>query len=239
MTWEQLQIEAYEGNMQLPQRELVIYTWGNVSRFSKELDQFAIKPSGIAYEKLTAQDLPVIDLTGARVHGDKNPSSDTMTHIVLYQNWGEVIGAVVHVHSPYATAFAQAGLPIPCFGTTHADYFYGDIPVTRPLTQQETEEAYEENTGRVIVECFSQGGRNPVHAPGVLVYGHGPFAWGKDANEAVMNAAVIEQVAKMAYVTLGLNPAKQPLEAYTQDKHFLRKHGPNATYGQREETQKG
>ena len=186
-------------------------------------------PSGVDYDKLSPEDMVVMDLDGNRVEGDLNPSSDTPTHIELYKAFKD-LGGIVHTHSPWATSWAQAGRSIPCYGTTHADYFYGEIPCARSLTKEEIEEAYEKNTGLVIIETFKD--KNPVYVPGVLCTNHGPFTWGADAAEAVHNAVVLEEVAKMAYRCEHLNPEAKPAPQYLQDKHFFRKHGANAYYGQ-------
>lgn len=191
---EQLKKEVYEANMELPKRGLITYTWGNVSGIDRESGLFVIKPSGVDYDKLSPEDMVVMDLDGNRVEGDLNPSSDTPTHIELYKAFKD-LGGIVHTHSPWATSWAQAGRSIPCYGTTHADYFYGEIPCARSLTKEEIEEAYEKNTGLVIIETFKD--KNPVYVPGVLCTNHGPFTWGADAAEAVHNAVVLEEVAKM------------------------------------------
>jgi len=226
----QLKQLVYEANMELWRRGLVIYTWGNVSQIDREKGLVAIKPSGVPYETMTPDQIVVMDLhTGSVVEGSLNPSSDAPTHLELYRAWPE-IGGVTHTHSPCATSWAQAGRAIPCFGTTHADYFRGDIPVSRFLTPAETNEAYEANTGKVIVEAFH--GRNPVHTPAVLTRGHGPFTWGKSAMDSVHNAVVLEELAKMGMWTLSLTPDQQALPDHISDKHFYRKHGPNAYYGQ-------
>ncbi|CRZ33605.1 L-ribulose-5-phosphate 4-epimerase [Herbinix hemicellulosilytica] len=227
---ERLKKEVYEANMELPKRGLVTYTWGNVSGIDRNEGLFVIKPSGVPYEELKPEDMVVIDLNGNKVEGKYNPSSDTPTHLELYLAFPE-IGGVVHTHSPAATAWAQAGRSLPCYGTTHADYFYGEIPCTRSLTKEEVEAAYEKNTGLVIIETFRN--INPLHVPGVLVKNHGPFTWGKDAANAVYNSVVLEEVAKMNLMTEILNANMQPAPQYIQDKHFLRKHGPNAYYGQK------
>ena len=227
---EKLKKEVYEANMELPKRGLVTYTWGNVSGIDRNEGLFVIKPSGVPYEELKPEDMVVIDLNGNKVEGKYNPSSDTPTHLELYLAFPE-IGGVVHTHSPAATAWAQAGRSLPCYGTTHADYFYGEIPCTRSLTKEEVEAAYEKNTGLVIIETFRN--INPLHVPGVLVKNHGPFTWGKDAANAVYNSVVLEEVAKMNLMTEILNANMQPAPQYIQDKHFLRKHGPNAYYGQK------
>lgn len=226
---EKLKKEVYEANMELPRRGLITYTWGNVSGIDREQGLFVIKPSGIRYEDLKLEDMVVMDLAGNKVEGSYNPSSDTATHLELYLAFPE-IGGVVHTHSPSATAWAQAGRSISCYGTTHADYFYGEIPCARSLTAKEVEEAYEKNTGLVIIETFQ--GKNPMHVPGVLCKNHGPFTWGKDAAEAVHNSVVLEEIAKMNLMTEQLNGNMNPAPQYLQDKHFLRKHGPNAYYGQ-------
>lgn len=226
---EKLKNEVYEANMELPRRGLITYTWGNVSGIDREQGLFVIKPSGVRYEELKPEDMVVMDLLGNKVEGRYNPSSDTATHLELYIAYPE-IGGVVHTHSSAATAWAQAGRSIPCYGTTHADYFYGEIPCARSLTAEEVEEAYEKNTGLVIIETFR--GKNPMHVPGVLCKNHGPFTWGKDAAEAVHNSVVLEEIAKMNLMTEQLNKNMVPAPDYLQDKHFLRKHGPNAYYGQ-------
>lgn len=226
---EALKQQVYEANMELPKRGLVTYTWGNVSGFDKETGYFAIKPSGVDYDDLKPEDMVIMDLDGNKIEGKYNPSSDTKTHIELYKAWPEV-GGIVHTHSSWATQWAQAGRSIPSYGTTHADYFYGDIPCARSLTPEEIEEAYEKNTGLVIIETFAD--KNPKYVPGVLCTNHGPFAWGKDAAEAVHNAVVLEECAKMAYYTECINPRVQQIPQPLMDKHFLRKHGENAYYGQ-------
>lgn len=227
---EQLKKQVYEANMELPRRGLITYTWGNVSGIDRESGLFVIKPSGVDYDTLGPEDMVVVDLEGMVVEGRYRPSSDTATHVELYKAWPE-IGGIVHTHSPWATVFAQAGRSIPCYGTTHADYFYGEIPCARSLTREEIEEAYEKNTGLVIAETFRD--KNPVYVPGVLCCSHGPFTWGKDAAEAVHNAVVLEEVAKMAFHTEQLRPGVQAAPQCIQDKHFLRKHGANAYYGQK------
>lgn len=226
---EKLKEQVYQANMQLPQYGLVTFTWGNVSGIDRETGLFVIKPSGVDYDKLKPEDMVVMDLEGNKVEGDLNPSTDTDTHMELYKAFPE-IGGVVHTHSTYAVAWAQAGLDIPCYGTTHADYFYGDIPCARNLTAEEIAEAYEKNTGKVIIEAFE--GRNPMHTPGVVCRNHGPFAWGKDCFAAVYHAVVLEKVAEMAILTRQVNPEAGRAPQVIQDKHFLRKHGPNAYYGQ-------
>lgn len=229
---EALKREVYEANMELPRRGLVTYTWGNVSGIDREAGLFVIKPSGVDYDKLMPNDMVVMDLEGNRVEGRYNPSSDTATHLELYKAF-PTIGGIVHTHSPHATAWAQAGRALPCYGTTHADYFYGDIPCARCLTAEEIVEAYEKNTGLVIIETFRALGLDPAYVPAVLCKHHGPFAWGKSAAEAVHNAVVLEEVAKMNYMTEIINPRVERAPQCMQDKHFLRKHGPNAYYGQK------
>ena len=229
---EALKQEVYEANMELPRRGLVTYTWGNVSGIDREKGLFVIKPSVVDYDKLTADDMVVMDLEGNRVEGRYTPSSDTATHLELYKAF-PALGGIVHTHSPHATAWAQAGRALPCYGTTHADYFYGDIPCARCLTKEEIDEAYEKNTGLVIIETFRALGIDPVHVPAVLCKHHGPFTWGKNAAEAVHNAVVLEEVAKMALMTEIINPRVERAPQCMQDKHFLRKHGPNAYYGQK------
>ena len=227
---EELKQRVYEANMELPKRNLVTYTWGNVSEIDREKGVFVIKPSGVNYEDLKPEDMVVIDLDGNRVEGRYNPSTDTATHLELYKAFPE-IGGVVHTHSPWATVWAQAGRSIPSYGTTHADYFYGEIPCARSLTPEEIEEAYEKNTGKVIIEAFLV--KNPMYVPGVLCTNHGPFTWGKDAAGAVYNAVVLEEVAKMAHYTEVIRPDVTPIPKPLMDKHFLRKHGANAYYGQK------
>lgn len=226
---EALKEQVYKANMELPKRKLITYTWGNVSGIDRETGYFVIKPSGVDYDELTPDDMVVMDLLGNKVEGKYKPSSDTATHLELYKAFPE-IGGVVHTHSPWATSWAQAGRSIPCYGTTHADYFYGTIPCARSLTKEEIENEYEKNTGLVIVETFKV--LNPVYVPGVLCVNHGPFTWGKDAMEAVHNAVVLEEVAKMAYHTEMINPRVQPAPESIKEKHFMRKHGKNAYYGQ-------
>lgn len=228
---EELKKKVYEANMELPRRGLITYTWGNVSEIDRDTGYFVIKPSGVDYDKLRPEDMVVMDLEGKRIEGTLNPSSDTPTHLELYKKYPE-IGGVVHTHSPEATSWAQAGRDIPLYGTTHADYFYGSIPCARSLTPEEIGGEYERNTGLVIIETFEQRGLNPMHTPGVLCTNHGPFTWGKDAAEAVHNAVVLEEVARMAIRTELLNPQVQPAADSIRDKHFFRKHGENAYYGQ-------
>ena len=228
---EELKIKVYEANMELPKRNLVTYTWGNVSAIDRESGLFVIKPSGVDYEKMTPEDMVVMDLEGNKVEGKLRPSSDTPTHLELYKKYAE-IGGVVHTHSPEATSWAQAGRSIPLYGTTHADYFYGEIPCARCLTPEEINGEYEKNTGLVIIETFEERGLNPMYTPGVLCTNHGPFTWGKDAAEAVHNAVVLEEVAKMALKTELINPDVKTAPDSIRDKHFFRKHGENAYYGQ-------
>ena len=229
---EQLKQAVYEANMELPRRGLVTYTWGNVSGIDRESGLVVIKPSGVEYEDLKPEDLVVLNLDGEVVEGDLNPSSDTKTHIELYKAFPE-LGGVVHTHSPHAVAWAQAGSDIPCYGTTHADYFYGPIPCARSLTPAEVDEDYERNTGKVIIETFHDRNLNPVHVPAVICRNHGPFTWGKNAAQAVYHAVVLEEVAKMAMYTRQINGQVDAAPQHVQDKHFLRKHGPNAYYGQK------
>jgi L-ribulose-5-phosphate 4-epimerase len=220
-------------NLLLPRLGLVDMTFGNVSVADRARGVLAIKPSGIAYDAMTPEDIVIVDFDGKVVEGDRRPSSDTPTHLVLYRAWPQ-IGAVVHTHSRYATSFAQAGRAIECFGTTHADAFHGPVPVTRPLTKEEVGGDYETATGRVIVERFAEA-IDPVAVPAVLVAGHGVFAWGATGEKAVENACVLERVAEMALNTLALRPEARPLADYLLDKHHERKHGKDAYYGQDEE----
>lgn len=226
---EELKKEVWAANLDLPKYGLVTFTWGNVSGIDREKGLFVIKPSGVEYDKLKPEDMVVMDLDGNKVEGDLNPSSDTPTHLELYKAFPEC-GGIVHTHSEWATSFAQAGKPIPAFGTTHADYFYGEIPVTRLMTKEEIEGEYEKNTGTVIIETFKN--LDPVAVPGVLVNNHGPFAWGTDAHNAVHNAVVMDEVAKMALRSMQLTPGLPQISQYILDKHYLRKHGANAYYGQ-------
>jgi L-ribulose-5-phosphate 4-epimerase len=227
---EQLKKAVYEANMELPRRGMITYTWGNVSGIDRKAGLFVIKPSGVEYDRLSSADMVVVDLNGNLVEGKYRPSSDTPTHLVLYRAFPSV-GGIVHTHSSWATAWAQAGRSIPCYGTTHADYFYGEIPCMRSLTKEEIEVDYEKHTGEVIVGAFC--GRDPAAVPGVLCANHGPFTWGKDAAEAVHNAVVLEEVAKMALLSEELNPGLKPASQELQNKHYLRKHGKNAYYGQK------
>ena len=228
---EELKRQVYEANLELPKRGLITYTWGNVSGIDRETGFFVIKPSGVDYDQLTIEDMVVMDLEGNKIEGRYKPSSDTETHIELYKKYPD-IGGVVHTHSPEAVAWAQAGRDIPVYGTTHADYFFGPIPCARNLTNEEIETGYEMNTGKVIIETFEEKGINPIYTPAVLCKNHGPFTWGKDAKEAVHNAVVLEEVAKMAFKTELLNPNVEPAPDSIKNKHFYRKHGENAYYGQ-------
>lgn len=218
---------VYDANINLYNSKLVIFTWGNVSE--RYEDYIIIKPSGVDYEKMKTSDMVVLDINGNIVNGKLNPSSDTLTHIELYKAFPEIRG-VCHTHSSYATSFAQSGKPIEALGTTHADYFYGDVPCTRELTKEETETEYEKNTGIVIAETFKNLDYNAI--PAVLVKHHGVFSWGKSANESVHNAIVLEEIAKMNFKTNLINHSDNKLEQYTLDKHYNRKHGKNAYYGQ-------
>ena len=227
---EELKKQVYEANMELPRRGLITYTWGNVSGIDMETGYFVIKPSGVDYDVLTPDDMVVMDLEGNKIEGKYKPSSDTATHLELYKKYPD-IGGIVHTHSPEAVAWAQAGRDIPSIGTTHADYFHDAIPCTGDMTADQMAE-YEYNTGVVIVNRIESGNINPVHTPGVLVKNHGPFSWGKDADNAVYNAVVMEQVAKMAFVSFSVNP-HTTMNPLLVEKHFNRKHGPNAYYGQK------
>lgn len=228
----QLKKSVFQANLDLVRHNLVIFTWGNVSGIDRESGLMVIKPSGVAYDKMTADDMVVVDLkTGKVVEGDLTPSSDTPTHLAIYRAFPEVQG-IVHTHSTYATAWAQAGKDIPNIGTTHADYFHDDIPCTDDMTEAEVKGDYELETGNVIVRRFLRDNINPMHTPGVLVKNHGPFAWGTSPDNAVYNAVVMEQVAKMAFVSLSVNP-QTTMNPLLIEKHFSRKHGPNAYYGQK------
>ena len=228
---EQLKQEVYEANMLLPKYHLVTFTWGNVSGIDREKGLFVIKPSGVDYDKLTPDSMVVVNLEGEVVEGDYRPSSDTPTHVVLYNRFQE-IGGVVHTHSPWATSWPQAGRGIPCYGTTHADYLYGQVPCVRTLTKEEIETAYEKNTGVLIADEFERLAVDYIATPAVLCKNHGPFTWGKDAKEAVHNAVVLEEVAKMAARCEQIDPKVNPAPQELQDKHYYRKHGKNAYYGQ-------
>lgn len=230
LSLNELKKNVWKANMDLQRYGLVVFTWGNASGIDREQGLIVIKPSGVEYDKLQPEDMVVLDLEGNQVDGTLNPSSDTATHLVLYRNFTE-IGGIVHTHSTYATSWAQGGKAIPALGTTHADYFYGDIPCTRKLSREELQGKYEEETGKVIVECFQN--INPIHVPGVLVANHGPFSWGKDAYEAVYHGVVLEEIAKMALNTCSLSPNIKSMDQMLLDKHFLRKHGQNAYYGQK------
>lgn len=228
---EELKEKVFKANLDLVKHNLVIFTWGNVSAVDREKGLMVIKPSGVSYDTMKESDMVVVDLeTGKVVEGDLNPSSDTATHLVLYRAFPE-IGGIVHTHSTYATAWAQAGKDIPNIGTTHADYFHDEIPCTDDMTADQMD-AYEYNTGVVIVDRIKKGNINPVHTPGVLVRNHGPFSFGKDADNAVYNAVVMEQCAKMAFVSFCVNP-DTTMNPLLIEKHFSRKHGPNAYYGQK------
>lgn len=228
----QLKQQVLEANLDLPRHKLVAFTWGNVSAVDRERGLVVIKPSGVEYEHMTAEDMVVVDLASGRtVEGAKKPSSDTATHLALYREFAD-IGGIVHTHSRHATIWAQAGLDIPAWGTTHADYFYGAIPCTRLMTQDEIEHDYELETGKVIIETFRQRDINPNAIPAVLVNAHGPFAWGKDAHNAVHNAVVLEEIAYMGIFSRQLTPGIHSMQRELLDKHYLRKHGQNAYYGQ-------
>ena len=226
---EELKKTVCDANLLLPKYGLITFTWGNVSGIDREKGLVVIKPSGVEYDNMTPDDMVVVDLDGNRVEGKWKPSSDTATHVVLYKDFPN-IGGVVHTHSRWATSFAQAGRPIPAMGTTQGDYFYGDIPCTRPMTDEEINGEYEKETGNVIVETFK--GIDPDSVPGVLVYSHGPFVWGTDPMNAVHNAVVMEEVAFMDYHALMLDPTHRSMQKTLLDKHYLRKHGANAYYGQ-------
>lgn len=230
-------LEAYKeqvclANLELFAKGIVIYTWGNVSEIDREHNLVVIKPSGVSYDDMKPEDMVVVDLkTGKTVEGDKRPSSDTPTHLELYRSFPE-IGGITHTHSVNAVSFAQAGCSIPALGTTHADYFYGPIPCTRELTEEEVKTAYEANTGKVIAETVREMGYPILSVPGIVVKNHGPFTWGTDAAQSVYHAVVLEQIAEMSAKTIALNPQSE-LKQYILDKHYYRKHGPNAYYGQR------
>ncbi|MBP3890796.1 MAG: L-ribulose-5-phosphate 4-epimerase [Solobacterium sp.] len=227
---EDLKKQVYEANMLLPKYGLVIFTWGNVSGIDREKNLMVIKPSGVDYDVMKPEDMVVVDIaTGEKVEGNLKPSSDTDTHLVLYRNFPN-IGGIVHTHSQWAVSFAQAGKGIPAMGTTQGDYFYGEIPCTRKMTPEEINGSYELETGNVIIETFKD--LNPDYVPGVLVHSHGPFSWGKDPFDAVHNSVVMEQVAFMDFHALMLNPEAGSMQQELLDRHFLRKHGPNAYYGQ-------
>jgi len=227
---EALRAQVFEANLELVRRGLVIYTFGNASGISREAGLVAIKPSGVPYEKMTPADMVITDLDGRAVEGNLRPSSDLPTHLALYRAF-PAIGGVVHTHSRHATAWAQAGREIPCLGTTHADYFCGPVPVTQPLSAEEIEGDYEWNTGQAIVRLI--GDRDALQCPAALVAGHAPFCWGKTAADAAHTAVIVEELAAMAWQTLTINPAALPISDSLRDKHFFRKHGPKAYYGQK------
>ena len=228
---EKLKEEVLQANLDLVRQGLVIYTWGNVSGIDRERGLVVIKPSGVCYDVMQASDMVVVDLDGNVVESDLNPSSDTPTHLALYKAFPQ-IGGVVHTHSTFATAWAQAGMDIPALGTTHADYFHGAIPCTDDMSAEQINGEYEAETGTVIIDRFKEAGLNPIHTPAVLVKNHGPFAWGKNPAEAVYHSKVLEEVAKMAYISLTLQP-QATIKPELIEKHFMRKHGPNAYYGQK------
>lgn len=229
---EKLKEEVFLANLELPKQGLIKYTWGNVSAVDRNKKLFVIKPSGVDYDTMSAEDMVVCDFEGNVVEGHLNPSSDTPTHAVLYKHF-EDIGGIVHTHSQWATAWAQAGLDVPAMGTTHADTFYGPVPCARYLTREEVERNYEKETGNVIVDLFSERKLQPLEVPGVLLHGHAPFTWGKTADEAVMNAVVLDEICKMNFYTRQLNSYAEELPQYILDKHYLRKHGKDAYYGQK------
>lgn len=229
---EDVKQRVYDANMALPKHGLIKFTWGNVSEIDRESGLFVIKPSGVPYDELKPEDMVVVDLDGKIVEGDLNPSSDTETHRILYKEFPE-IGGIVHTHSPWAVSFAQAGIDLPAAGTTHADTFYGDVPVARQMTDEEINGEYELETGNVIIETFKERGIDPMAVPAVLAQDHGPFTWGESADKAVYNAVVLEESAKMAYHTIMLNPHNIHVSQTLLDKHYLRKHGANAYYGQK------
>lgn len=228
---EKLKQEVLEANLELVKQGLVIYTWGNVSGVDRETGLVVIKPSGVSYNNMKAKDMVVVDLEGNIIEGDLKPSSDTPTHLILYKKYN-IIGGIVHTHSEWATSFAQAGKDIPCYGTTHADYFYGNIPCTRKLTEEEIQGEYEKETGNVILETLKNRNIKPLEIPGILVFNHGPFAWGETPSKVVHNAKVLEEVSKMAFRTQALNKNITAIDKILLDKHYLRKHGKSAYYGQ-------
>ncbi|MFE7079333.1 L-ribulose-5-phosphate 4-epimerase [Priestia megaterium] len=228
---DKLKEEVFQANVDLPKHGLVKYTWGNVSAIDRDSGLFVIKPSGVTYEKMTAQDMVVVDLDGRVVEGELNPSSDTLTHAVLYKHYPQ-IGGIAHTHSTWATIWAQAGLDVQAMGTTHADTFYGSVPCARFLTEKEVNDGYEVETGKVIIETFEERGLDVLAVPGILLQGHGPFTWGKDAKSAVMNSVVLDEVSKMNFFTQKLKGLAEELPQRILDKHYLRKHGQNAYYGQ-------
>jgi L-ribulose-5-phosphate 4-epimerase len=225
-----LRFEVCKANLELVSRGLVIFTWGNVSGIDRSKGLIVIKPSGVPYDQMNPKDMVIVDLDGQVIEGDYQPSSDTPTHVQLYNSFSTV-GGIVHTHSPWATQWAQAGMGIPCYGTTHADYFYGEIPCTRVMTKQEIEGEYERETGKVIVESFES--TNPLEVPAVLVNNHGPFTWGRDTETALHNAVVLEEIARMAFHTKMLNPGVRAINQPLLNRHYLRKHGKNAYYGQK------
>lgn len=227
---EELKKIVCEANVLLPVYKLVTFTWGNVSAIDRESGLVVIKPSGVAYDNMTPEDMVVVDLDGKVVEGKWRPSSDTPTHVELYKAFPKC-GGIVHTHSRWATTFAQAGMDIPAMGTTHGDYFYGDIPCTRKMTAEEIKGDYEKETGKVIIEAFA--GKDPAAVPGVVVYSHGPFSWGVDAMDAVHNAVVMEEIAFMDWHAMMINPQNGHMQQELLDKHYLRKHGANAYYGQK------
>lgn len=229
---EELKEVVLLANLELDKRKLVTYTWGNVSGIDREKGLIVIKPSGVSYDNMKACDMVVVDMNGIVVEGKYRPSSDTATHLELYKKY-ENIGGVVHTHSTFATSWAQACNDIPAYGTTHADYFYGDIPCTRKLTEQEILGNYEIETGKLIIETIENKKIKVLEVPGIIVASHGPFTWGKTPDEAVHNAVVLEEVAKMAFYTSAINPRIKQADKYLQDKHYFRKHGSNAYYGQK------
>ena len=229
---EELKERVYKANMELPEKGLILYTWGNVSGIDREKGLIVIKPSGVEYKGMKASDMVVVDLFGNVVEGDLNPSSDTATHIELYKAFEE-IGGIVHTHSTWATIWAQSGRDIKAYGTTHADYFYGSVPCTRKMRKEEIEGEYEKETGKVIVETYKERNLNPLYVPGVLVYSHGPFTWGKSPEEAVHNSVVLEEIGRMAASMEMFNEKTESMQQELLDKHFLRKHGANAYYGQK------
>ena len=237
--YKYLREEAYEANMEIPRRKLAIYTWGNVSAFDPDKMVFAIKPSGVAYEDLKSEDMVVVDIEGKVVDGNLKPSSDTGTHRVLYhefvhRSFGAKVAmkGICHTHSAYAVAFSQARLSVPVYGTTHADYGAEEIPCTEIMNEEASKGNYELETGKLIIETFIRREKNPLHMPMVLVAGHGPFAWGEDATQAVYHAVVLEEVCRIAHLTMVLDPQAKPLPEYLIKKHWERKHGPKAYYGQ-------
>ena len=228
---EKLREEVYAANMELPARGLVTYTWGNVSGIDREKQLVVIKPSGVEYDELTPGNLVIVDMNNNVVEGELNPSSDTKTHVELYKTF-PTIGGIVHTHSSHAVGWAQAGRDIPCYGTTHADYFYGAVPCSRNLTREEVDEDYELNTGKVIAETFRSRNLDPDAVPGIICRSHGPFTWGKNPAKAVYHAVVLEELAKMAMYTVTIDANASEAPKYILDKHYLRKHGANAYYGQ-------